>query len=355
MTKNTMYRTVPNTPKASTLKKSQAHSVSQWLFMNRFQVRFFSRSGSFNPVMLVQQSEVAATTLTFDWNADGRPDFGLRVEFSEDQALRKYDLTTFEHAEPRKANYHIIKPGAFRHGFVPNFAPPIRQDDLEFWKAATEMAILSIPIVGKVVLLAQAVTGRNIFGEKISTVARVIDGLLALLPVAGGIIAKSATRGAAALAETAAKPDKSNDEVLALLRSIEKEGAATGNLSRWRTKLDAGAKLSADESAQLVRLTQQVDVDARAFIAAAQSPRLKWKPNVGGPRKVEEAVELARSNGIVIPEDIKFAAVSGAWPKGRFAEYGQLGKQSDPEKFISWEEFYNRFEQIPVRLNPEIL
>ena len=41
-----MYRTVPNAPKASTLKKSQAHSVSQWLFMNRFHVRFFSRSGA---------------------------------------------------------------------------------------------------------------------------------------------------------------------------------------------------------------------------------------------------------------------------------------------------------------------
>ena len=41
-----MYRTVPNGPKASTLKKSQAHSVSQWLVMNRFHVRFFSRSGA---------------------------------------------------------------------------------------------------------------------------------------------------------------------------------------------------------------------------------------------------------------------------------------------------------------------
>ena len=46
MTKNTMYRTVPNGPKASTLKKSQAYSVSQCIFMNCFHVRFFSRSGA---------------------------------------------------------------------------------------------------------------------------------------------------------------------------------------------------------------------------------------------------------------------------------------------------------------------
>jgi hypothetical protein len=29
-----MHRTVPNTPRVSTLKKSQAYSVSQWLLRN---------------------------------------------------------------------------------------------------------------------------------------------------------------------------------------------------------------------------------------------------------------------------------------------------------------------------------
>jgi hypothetical protein len=40
------FLAVPNAPKASTLRKSQAQSLSQWLFMNRFHVRFFSRSGA---------------------------------------------------------------------------------------------------------------------------------------------------------------------------------------------------------------------------------------------------------------------------------------------------------------------
>jgi hypothetical protein len=46
MTKKTITRTVPNTPRVSTLKKSQAYSVSQWLVRNCFQVRRRRRSGA---------------------------------------------------------------------------------------------------------------------------------------------------------------------------------------------------------------------------------------------------------------------------------------------------------------------
>jgi hypothetical protein len=46
ITKNTMYRTVPNAPSVSTLKKSHAYSVFQWLLRNCVQVRLRLRSGA---------------------------------------------------------------------------------------------------------------------------------------------------------------------------------------------------------------------------------------------------------------------------------------------------------------------
>jgi len=46
ITKNTMYRTVPNMPRTSRLKKSQTYNVSLWLFRNCFQVCLPLRSGA---------------------------------------------------------------------------------------------------------------------------------------------------------------------------------------------------------------------------------------------------------------------------------------------------------------------
>lgn len=96
------------------------------------------------------------------------------------------------------------------------------------------------------------------------------------------------------------------------------------------------------------------------IVGHAQSPKFTWRSNPGGPRTVDEAIAIARKNGIEIPEDIHVTAgksmsgPKGEWPQGRFAEYAQLGPKK-PDAFITWEEFYNRFEQIPVRLNPEVL
>jgi hypothetical protein len=96
------------------------------------------------------------------------------------------------------------------------------------------------------------------------------------------------------------------------------------------------------------------------IVGHAQSPRFTWRPNPGGPRTVDEAIAIARKNGIEIPEDIHVTAgksmsgPKGEWPQGRFAEYAQLGPKN-PDEIITWEQFYNRFEQIPVRLNPEVL
>ena len=89
-------------------------------------------------------------------------------------------------------------------------------------------------------------------------------------------------------------------------------------------------------------------------VGAAQNPRLVWAPNPEGPRTVEQALAIARGRGIEIPADIRFGVVNGPWANGRFAEYAQLG-QRKLDDIIEWEELYNRFNQIPVRLNPQVL
>jgi hypothetical protein len=70
---------------------------------------------------------------------------------------------------------------------------------------------------------------------------------------------------------------------------------------------------------------------------------------------VAEARSIASEHGIIIPEDIKFMAVdSTSLPKDAFAEYLNMRAYS-PDKMISWEQFYNRLEEIPVKLSRGIL
>jgi hypothetical protein len=64
---------------------------------------------------------------------------------------------------------------------------------------------------------------------------------------------------------------------------------------------------------------------------------------------------MASEHGIIIPEDIKLVAIDGSsLPKDTFAQYLHLGASSIDE-MISWEQFYNRFEEIPVKLSKDIL
>jgi Domain of unknown function (DUF4157) len=91
------------------------------------------------------------------------------------------------------------------------------------------------------------------------------------------------------------------------------------------------------------------------IVGHAQSPKIPWRPNAEGPRTIEEAVEIARKNGVHIPEDVKFSLSKTPLPKNRFAEYAQLGMKNLETDVVTWEQFYNRFEQIPVRLSDEVL
>ena len=140
-----------------------------------------------------------------------------------------------------------------------------------------------IPVVGEVVLLTEAISGRSIFGDKLSTTDRVINCVAALLPIAGGLIAKGATKGGAVeLAKIAAKMGRSEEKTIDVLRAIDKEGAEAEKFAQWRDKIKAGGKLTAEELVELERLSWQIDVDFR--VSQAEEQKLARESSEAGQR-----------------------------------------------------------------------
>ena len=222
-----------------------------------------------------------------------------------------------------------------------------------------EMMIKFVPIVGEVVMFLEGVIGQELItGKELSAGERVFDILLSLIPVAGQLLT-AGKQGVKTLAAIVTRTRMSPQQVVRLVENIAELDAETAAVAQ---RAFQGGKLTAGEVKALRKVIRQLDEDgtlaaeARKSMGAAQSPKtLEWAKNPGGPRTLDEAIEIARSHGIDIPEDIKFGIVRGRWPEGRFAEYLQLGRQVNPNEMISWDRFYNQFEQIPVRVNPVVL
>lgn len=56
-----------------------------------------------------------------------------------------------------------------------------------------------------------------------------------------------------------------------------------------------------------VLLERRIRRARRAFRIGGQGPKVRWKKNKGGlSRTIEEAVAIARRNGVEVPEDVEF-------------------------------------------------
>jgi hypothetical protein len=89
----------------------------------------------------------------------------------------------------------------------------------------------------------------------------------------------------------------------------------------------------------------------------AQTPKTyPWRKNPDGQvRTVAEARLIATEHGVHIPEDVQLVAVdSKRLPKDTFAKYFEKRSHS-PSQMISWDEFYNHLDNIPVQLSRDIL
>jgi hypothetical protein len=165
----------------------------------------------------------------------------------------------------------------------------------------------------------------------------------------GGFVA--AGRLAARLSRAAATPD-----VAAVLNSGERDLSAIArqlDMPERTLARQLETLTGAPREQLLARIRGAMGVKLAGY---AHSPKVKWAPNPAGEvRTVDEAVELARANGVKIPDDIMFRAVrQDTLPDNAYAAYGTLGNKQAGD-LIEWEQFYNRFEQIPVRLSSDVL
>lgn len=85
------------------------------------------------------------------------------------------------------------------------------------------------------------------------------------------------------------------------------------------------------------------------------TPRLDWKPNPDGiVRSVEEAVKIARANGVVVPDFAAFFV----------DEYGFLDEHTTARgprirkpagQIVVWADLLNRYGQVPFLVRRDIL
>lgn len=81
-------------------------------------------------------------------------------------------------------------------------------------------------------------------------------------------------------------------------------------------------------------------------------PKINWTPNSEGVRTLGQAIAIAQSAGIQIPNDIAFF-VDENLPLNTYAKY--FGRVSVYGEEVPWSDFYNRFGFIPLRINPVVL
>jgi hypothetical protein len=115
---------------------------------------------------------------------------------------------------------------------------------------------------------------------------------------------------------------------------------------------EAVANSGAGSAAKAARTSPEI-VEIRGY---AQGPRIKWPKNPDGAiRTADEAVEIARKNGVTIPDDILLKKTSGKFlPDSTYAEYFRV-RSTDPGKLISWEDFYNKdLDQLLVRIEHSV-
>jgi RHS repeat-associated protein len=92
-------------------------------------------------------------------------------------------------------------------------------------------------------------------------------------------------------------------------------------------------------------------------IPGAQFPKMApYAPNINGPRIASEAIELARSKGIEIPDDLVIGFIKNWTRTDADAEYFFQLKSYKPNDWVKWSDFYHdQTNKIPVRFNAALL
>ena len=140
------------------------------------------------------------------------------------------------------------------------------------------------------------------------------------------------------------------------LNAIGKSHGAEDLGERALTAAEAAEKRTATHVAEEVAKDAERTGKTITVKGYAQGPRLKWTKNPDGSvRSIDEAVEIARKNGVEIPDDILFKKVKGKYmPDSTKAQYFSY-RGADPEKLITWNDFYHRdLDEILVRIEDSV-
>jgi hypothetical protein len=88
----------------------------------------------------------------------------------------------------------------------------------------------------------------------------------------------------------------------------------------------------------------------------AQRPHLQWTKNADGSvRSIDQAIEIARQNGVEIEDDILLRRVSDKFlPEQTYAEYFRA-RSNDPNKIVRWAEFFSKeLDLLLVRVEQSV-
>ncbi|HWU91286.1 MAG TPA: DUF4157 domain-containing protein [Kofleriaceae bacterium] len=94
-------------------------------------------------------------------------------------------------------------------------------------------------------------------------------------------------------------------------------------------------------------------VTVRGF---AQTPKTyPWAKNMEGTvRTVDDVRRIALEHGVRIPQDIEIFAVRAKWlPPDTYAQY--MSRDFLPGHRVNWEDFYNKYDNIAVKVSKDIL
>lgn len=137
------------------------------------------------------------------------------------------------------------------------------------------LAVYSIPYVGPLVLIGEAVTGRTIWGDKLSTEARILFGLLALLPIA--VAARSTIAEARAATELAAARGITKTEALTLIRGSKAfTNQERAFIESTTKKIKAGKALTEAEAARAAALLNKIGTQEQLIFSGANDIQLIW-------------------------------------------------------------------------------
>jgi hypothetical protein len=103
----------------------------------------------------------------------------------------------------------------------------------------------------------------------------------------------------------------------------------------------------------------------RAFRIGGQGPKVRWKRNKGGlKRTIAEALAIAESHGVEMPEDVEFfeaepgeleGSLKGYFAGQRFETARGPRVTEHEDGRIYWRDHYNKDRKVPFRIHPDVL